>query len=295
MSLWCCGSDCRWFRGSRSKSPEQHRLDLGGLTLGTAGITFLTLAIIEGPAWGWAATTTLLIFALAVISLVSFVFYELRREGPLLDVRIFTNRTFSAGAASIGANFFCLFGFIFLITQYFQLVHGYSALSAGVHTLPYAVVVMITTPIGVVAALKLGTRYVVALGLVIMAGALVWMGTIGAHAAYFGPIIGAMIVLAFGFSLVNAPSTAVLMGTLRPDQIGAGSAANETTRELSGTMGVAIIGSVFSSVFGPGIRSALSPYLGKGLTEGQLHVRRKFYPSRAGNGGPLSFRAATLP
>jgi EmrB/QacA subfamily drug resistance transporter len=255
-----------------SKSPQKRPLDLVGLALGTAGVTALTLAIIEGPAWGWRATSTLAVFVLAALSLVSFVFYELRRVGPLLDVRVFTNHTFSSGAAAIAANFFCLFGFIFLITQYFQLIRGYSALSAGVHTLPFALVVMVTTPLGALGAFRFGARYVVSAGLAVVAAALIWMSVIGPSAAYFGPVVGAMILLALGFSLVNAPSTAALMSTLRPEQIGAGSAVNETTRELGGTMGVAIIGSVFSSIFGPGVRAALTPFLGHGLTQSELHV-----------------------
>jgi DHA2 family multidrug resistance protein-like MFS transporter len=198
--------------------------------------------------------------------------YELRREGPLLDVRIFRNRTFSAGAGAIALNYFCLLGFIFLITQYFQLIRGYSALSAGVHTLPFAAIVMIATPLSAVAALKVGARYVVSAGLLIVSLALTWGGFVGANAAYFGPVIGLMIVLAIGFSLVNAPSTTSLMSTLAPQQIGAGSAVNETTRELAGTMGVAVIGSVFSSLFGPGVARALRPYLSHGLTGAQLRV-----------------------
>ena len=96
--------------------------------------------------------------------------------------------------------------------------------------------------------------------------------SIAAHAAYFGPIIAMMMILALGFSLVNAPSTAALMSTLRPDQVGAGAAVNETTRELAGTMGVAVVGSVFASLFGPGVRSALARYLGHGLTKSELNV-----------------------
>jgi len=255
-----------------SKSPQRRRFDFVGLVLGTAAVTLLTLAIIEGPSWGWRSTTTVSLFALAALTLLTFIVYELRREGPLLDVRVFSNRAFSAGAGAIAANYFCLFGFIFLITQYFQLIRGYTPLSAGVHTLPFAIVVMITTPLGAVLALKFGVRYVVSAGLAVMALALIWVGVIVAHAAYFGPIIGSMITLALGFSLVNAPSTAALMSTLRPDQIGAGSAVNETTRELGGTMGVAIVGSVFSSIFGPGVRAALSPYLSHGLTKIELNA-----------------------
>jgi MFS transporter, DHA2 family, multidrug resistance protein len=253
-----------------SKSPVRRRLDSVGLILGTSGVTLLTLAIIQGPTWGWHGVTTLVLFAIAIVALVSFVIYELRRVGPLLDVRVFTNRTFSTAAGAIAINYFALFGFIFLITQYFQLIRGYSALSAGIHTLPFAAVVMVATPLGAVASLKVGARYVVAAGLLIVGAALAWGGTIAAHAAYVGPVVAVMIFLALGFSLVNAPSTASLMSTLRPDQVGAGSAVNETTRELAGSMGVAVVGSVFSSLFAPGIRAALARYVGHGLTSAQL-------------------------
>jgi EmrB/QacA subfamily drug resistance transporter len=252
-----------------SRSPIQRRFDLVGLGLGTSCVTLLVLAIIQGPEWGWLSFSTLAMFAVSAVLLCSFVLYELRRTGPLLDVRVFTNRAFSAGAGSIATSFFCLFGFIFLVTQYFQLIHGYSALAAGVHTLPFAIVTMIVTPLGAVAALRVGTRYVVSAGLVIMGVALFWMTFIGAHAAYVGPIMGSMVVLAFGFSLINAPSTAAIMGSLRPDQIGAGAAVNETTREIGGTMGVAVVGSVFSSLFGPSVRRAFAHL---GLSAAQLNV-----------------------
>jgi EmrB/QacA subfamily drug resistance transporter len=255
-----------------SKSPVRRRLDFVGLVLGTSGVTLLTLAIIQGPSWGWHSVTTLALFAVAILALISFVVYELRRVGPLLDVRVFTNRTFSASAGAIAINYFALFGFIFLITQYFQLIRGYSALSAGIHTLPFAAVVMVATPLGAVASLRVGARYVVATGLLIVGAALAWGGTIAAQANYVGPVVAVMVLLALGFSLVNAPSTASLMSTLRPDQVGAGSAVNETTRELAGSMGVAVVGSVFSSLFAPGIRAALARFVGHGLTSAQLQV-----------------------
>ena len=255
-----------------STIPERHPMDLVGLALGTTGITALILAIIQGPSWGWRSSPTLVLFGAAVLLLSGFANYELGREGPLLDVRIFNNRTYSASAGAMATNFFCLFGFIFLVTQYFQLVRGYSALSAGVHTLPYAFTVMVATPIGALAALRLGTRFVVALGLLVIAVALIWMSRLAADTSYLGPLLGSMITLAVGFSLVNAPSVAATMETLEPNQIGAGAAGNETTRELGGTMGVAIIGSVFASLFGPAIRRAFEPFRGHGLSAHQLNV-----------------------
>jgi EmrB/QacA subfamily drug resistance transporter len=255
-----------------SRSPQQRRVDLGGLMLGTLGVTTLTFAIIEGPSWGWLSSSTLSLFAVAAVSLAAFIRYELGREGPLLDVRVFSNRTFSAGAGAIAVNYFSLFGFIFLITQYFQLIRGYSPLSAGVHTLPFAIVTMIATPLGAVAALRAGTRYVVSAGLVILGAALVWGGFVAKDAAYFGPVVAIMMIMAFGFSLVNAPATASLMSTLEPQQIGAGAAVNETTRELAGALGVAVVGSVFSSMFGSHVRAALRPYLARGLSRHDLNL-----------------------
>ncbi len=262
-----------------SKSPLQRRTDTGGLLLGTTGVSLLTLATIQGPSWGWLSASILALYGAGFVAVICFVRYELHRDGPLVDMRIFANRAFSAGTGAIAVNYLSLFGFIFLITQYFQLVRGYSPLSAGVHTLPFAAVVMVTTPLGAVMALRWGARSVVAVGLAIVGLALAWGGVVSADAAYVGPIVAIMILLAFGFSLVNAPSTASLMGTLRPEQVGAGAAVNETTRELAGALGVAVVGSVFSSFFGPGVRAALGRYVGHGLTASQLRVATSSTPA----------------
>ena len=277
-----------------SKSPLQRRVDIGGLVLGTTGVTLLTLATIQGPTWGWHSGSILGLYAVGAIAVVSFVRYELRREGPLVDVRVFANRAFSAGAGAIAMNYFALFGFIFLITQYLQLVRGYSPLSAGVHTLPdYAAVVMVMTPVSAVLAIKWGARYVVAAGLAIVGAALFWGGVVSAHAAYVGPVIAMMMILAFGFSLVNAPSTASLMGTLRPEQVGAGAAVNETTRELAGTLGVAVVGSILSSFFGPDVQSALGRFVGHGLSSSQLHAGDELDTGRSSDRCALSRRTSS--
>jgi EmrB/QacA subfamily drug resistance transporter len=251
-----------------SKAPRAKRFDWIALGLGTSAVTMLVLAIIEGPTWGWRAESTLSLLASSAVLFAISILYELRRDEPLLDVRVFTNRAFSAAAASIATSFFCLFGFIFLVTQYFQLIDGYSAFSAGVHTLPFAVVTMFVTPLGAALAFRIGSRYVVSAGLLIMGIALLWMSTISSTARYLGPVVGSMVVLALGFSLIAAPSTAAIMKSLRPEQFGAGAAVNETTREIGGTLGVAVVGSVFSSLFTPQVRAALSHL---GLTNRQLN------------------------
>jgi EmrB/QacA subfamily drug resistance transporter len=240
-----------------SLSRSGYRFDVRGLVLGTVGVTSLVYAIIEGPAWSWWSARTVGLLAASLAILGVFAVVELRTPGPLLDVRVFAVKRFSAGASSISVAFFALFGFIFLITQYFQLVRGYSALSAGVRTLPFAVTAAVTTPLGAILALRIGARWVVGAGLALMCAGLLVAGTMPLDAAYAGPVVISMVLLSLGLSLTTAPSTEAVMGSLRADQVGAGAAVNNTTRELGGTLGVAVLGSVFASTFGPHVTSAL--------------------------------------
>ena len=235
------------------------KIDVPGLALGTMGVTTLILAIIEGPTWHWTSPTIITLFVISFLVLIGFILVERHQREPMLDVRIFRHAAFSAGAASIAINFFALFGFIFLVTQYFQFVRGYSAFSSGLHTLPFAITAALVTPLASIVAARVGPRYVVPLGLLTFAGGLSWIGTQTPTSSYFWEVVGSMIVISIGFSLVNAPSTTAVMGSLPDDQIGAGAAVNETTRELGGTVGVAVVGSVFTSLFTPGVLSALQP------------------------------------
>ncbi len=251
---------------------RQHRFDIRGVIVSTVGVTMLVLAIIEGPQWGWAAPGTLACFGAAAILLTAFTLLELRTDGPLLDVRVFTIPRFTGGALSISVAFFCLFGFIFLITQYFQFVMGYSTLSAGLHTLPFAIVAAICTPIAAVVALRVGTRLVVSLGLLLMgAGLVVAAFNSSEDTAYFGPIILAMVLLALGLSSITAPTAEAVMGSVSDEQRGAAAGVNNTTRELGGTLGVAVFGSIFASSYGPKITGAFAPLPIPAGTKAEAH------------------------
>ena len=234
-----------------SKAAESGRIDTVGLVLSFVGIAALVFTVIESPHWGWGSLASNLGFALSVVVLAAFVRWESRREHPLLDVRFFRNARFSAATGSIGIAFFSLFGFTFLVTQYFQFVRGYDPLESGVRTLPFALGAGITAPIAARAALRWGTKRVVALGLFLMSAGFFIVGTIDADAAYFGPIIVSMVIMAMGLSLVTSPSTDAVMGTLPLDKAGVGSAVNDLSREVGGTLGVAVTGSVFVSLYGP--------------------------------------------
>ncbi len=232
------------------ESRDEHapRLDLAGFVLSIAAISALVFTIIEAPGWGWASPTTLAGFAIAAVLLTAFVVWELHAKHPMLPVRIFENLRFSAASLSIASAFFALFGFIFLITQYFQIVRGYSPLGAGVRTLPVAISIAVASVIAPRIVASAGTTRVVAAGLGLMAASFVWISTASAVTPYL-EIVGQMVLLGAGLGATTTPATESIMGSLPLDKAGVGSAVNDTTRELGGTLGVAIIGSVFSSVY----------------------------------------------
>jgi EmrB/QacA subfamily drug resistance transporter len=243
-----------------SKDPNPHGLDFPGLGLSIAMVGLLVYTVIEGPHRGWTSVETLTSFAGALILLFAFIKRELSTNEPLLDVRVFRNARLSAATGSIGIAFFVLFGFTFLVTQYFQFVRGYSTLSAGVHTLPFALGAGVTAPIAARLALKFGTKRIVSIGLTNMAIGLIIIGTAEADTAYFGPVIISMLFLANGLALVTSPATDAVMGELPREKAGIGSAVNDVSREVGGTLGVAISGSVFASLYGPKIGDLLAKF-----------------------------------
>lgn len=232
------------------ESRDEHAptLDKMGLGLSIVAIATLVLTIIEAPDWGWLSAATVGGFALAAILLAAFVRWELQVEHPMLPVRIFENLRFSAASASITSAFFALFGFIFLITQYFQLVRGYTPLEAGLRTLPVATAIAVAAVLSPLLVQRFGTTRVVAAGLASMAVGFTWVSTVSAGTPY-AEIVGQMLFLGLGLGLTTAPATESIMGSLPADRAGIGSAVNDTTRELGGTLGVAVIGSVFSSIY----------------------------------------------
>lgn len=205
--------------------------------------------IIEAPEWGWLDPRTVGGFTLAVTLLVAFVVWELRREHPMLPVSFFRNLRFSAASVAVTSAFFALFGFIFLITQYFQLVKTYTPLQAGVRTLPVAFSIAIASVVAPRIVERGGTSRVVAAGLASMSIGFLWIALVAQADTSYLTIAAQMVLLGVGLGLTTAPATESIMGSLPKAKAGIGSAVNDTTRELGGTLGVAIIGSVFSSLY----------------------------------------------
>jgi EmrB/QacA subfamily drug resistance transporter len=238
-----------------SRDPAAPRIDVPGLVLSAIGITGLVYTVIEAPSWGWTSTRSTTGFALAASVLVGFALWERRSSHPMLDVSVFANRRFSGGSLAVTASFLTLFGFIFVITQYFQFIKNYTAFQSGVRLLPVAISIALASVLGPRLVQWVGTTAVAAGGLAVFAAGLAWASTADAATPY-SQIAMQMLLLGGGLGLTIAPATEAIMGSLDADKAGIGSAVNDTTRELGGTLGVAIVGSVFASVYSGDIGSA---------------------------------------
>ncbi len=232
-----------------SRDPAVPRLDLSGLALSVVMLGTLTWTIIEAPEHGWASAATLTGFAVAALALAAFVVRERRTTHPMLDVSLFRDPRFSAASGAVTVTFFALFGFIFLITQYFQFVRGYGTLSTGARILPVALSIAAASVAGALLAPRIGTRVVVTTGLVLFGTSFWWISTVGVDASYAGVIVPQMVLMGLGMGLISTPATESILLVLPPARAGVGSAVNDATRELGGTLGVAVVGSLFSSVF----------------------------------------------
>jgi len=233
-----------------SKSPDTARPDVPGLLLSSATMALLVFTIIEGPAYGWTAARSLAGFAVSLALLAAFIAAERRAAHPMLDLRVFRDRRFSAASGAVTVSFFTLLGFIFLITQYFQFVREYSALSAGVRLLPVALSVAVGSIAGTQLAVRAGTKLIVTTGLVAMAVFYGWVAATTSATLGYGVIAAQMVLYGLGMGLTSGPATESIMGAISRSKAGVGSAVNDTTRLIGGTLGVAVIGSVYASVYG---------------------------------------------
>jgi EmrB/QacA subfamily drug resistance transporter len=232
-----------------SRDPGVPRLDLPGLAVSVVMLGTLTWTIIEAPEHGWSSAATLAGFAVSALALVAFVVRERRTSHPMLDVSLFRDPRFSAASGAVTITFFALFGFIFLITQYFQFVRGYGTLSTGARILPVALSIAVASVVGAMLAPRIGTKVVVTTGLVFFGTAFWWISTVSVDASYAGVIVPQMVLMGLGMGLISTPATESILLVLPPARAGVGSAVNDATRELGGTLGVAVVGSLFASLY----------------------------------------------
>ncbi|HTL85804.1 MAG TPA: DHA2 family efflux MFS transporter permease subunit, partial [Acidimicrobiia bacterium] len=233
-----------------SRDPAKPPLDPIGAVLSIAGLVTLVYAIIEAPDRGWTDGLILGLFALAIVILAAFALWERHTPSPMLDTTFWKSPRFSAASAGIMLLFFAMFGSLFLLTQYLQIVMGYSALQAGIRLLPMALTMLVVAPTSARVVERVGTKIVVTAGLGIAGIGLASFATLpSSGVSYWGDVAWRMFVMAFGMGLTMAPATESIMGSLPRAKAGVGSAVNDTTRQVGGALGVAIIGSVTASSF----------------------------------------------
>lgn len=232
-----------------SKSESTGRLDKVGIVMSVVGITGLVWSIIEAPRHGWLSPVTLGTAAVSLVALGGFVLWQLRVDSPILDMRLFRVRRFSLPALAIAIAYFSMFGFLFLITQYFQGVREYTPLEFGIASLPFAISVAVGAPIATLLAQRIGTTAVLVFGLLLTGLGLYLGGQVDVDSSYLVDVLPSMVSMALGLAIVQGPATESIMSSLPLDQAGAGSAVNDTTREVGGTLGVAVLGSIVASYY----------------------------------------------
>jgi MFS transporter, DHA2 family, multidrug resistance protein len=231
-----------------SKDPEATPLDPVGAALSLVGLGALVYGIIEGPEKGWSSAVVMGAFAVAVVGLVGFLVWERRSSHPMLPLHLFKDRRMSVGSAVVTVAFFIMFGLFFLFTLYLQFVRGYSPLSAGLSTLPLAVMLVAVAPRSAALSERLGTGRVMATGFVLISAGFAVLALIGTETPYVVLAV-AMALLGAGMSLTAAPATGSIMSAVPPAKAGVGSAVNDTTREVGGALGIAVLGSIASAVY----------------------------------------------
>ena len=229
-----------------SRDESAPRLDLRGFLLSFAALTTLIWGLIEAPSRGWTDALVLGAFAVAAVVLARFIAWERRAPSPMLDIALFRNPRFSASSAAISLAFFALFGMIFLLTQYLQEVRGYTALEAGLRTMPVAAGLIVGGPLSAKLAERLGIRVVVP-GRADVRRRRAVPDLARRHASGLRPDRGRARGARLRHGDAMAPATDAIMGSLPEAKMSVGSAINDTTRVAGGALGVAVLGSLLAS------------------------------------------------
>ena len=217
------------------------------MALASAGLLGVVFGIVRSQELGWTSSTVLGSIAAGAVLLAGFVAWELRAKTPMLPMRFFSNRAFSATNGVSLAMFFGSFGSIFLLAQFFQVAQGYSPLEAGIRTLPWTAMPIFVAPIAGILSDRLGSRPSMAAGLALQAAGLAWLAAVTAPNVAYGLLVPGFVMAGAGMALVFAPAANAVLGAVRPEEAGQASGAINTIREVGGVLGVAVLATVFSS------------------------------------------------
>jgi EmrB/QacA subfamily drug resistance transporter len=243
----------------RSKDRTATPLDPLGALLSIIGMSALVYAIIEGPRHGWVSVESLIWFGGAAVAIGLFVLWESTTKHPMLDLKLFKDRRFAVASGGITLTFFALFGTFYMMTQYLQFVLDYTPLEAAVRLVPVSVVLMAVAPQTPKLVGRFGADRVASTGLGLVALALALTATFTTHTPYWYLLI-TIVLLGGGMAMTMTPMTTQLMSAVPRDRAGIGSAMNDTTRELGGALGVAVLGSLVTSQYTSGVSGVAAQF-----------------------------------
>lgn len=228
------------FGGSR-------RFDPLGLVLAAGGVLAVVWGVIHGADDGWTSGPVLTALIGGGVLLAALIGWELRTPDPMLPLRLFRSRAFRVSNTTTFTFSVGVFGSIFLLAQFFQVVQGYSPLEAGVRTLPWTLAPMVVAPIAGLIVDRVGARTLLTTGQVLLAAALAWMAAVTTVEVGYGSYVGPFVLAGIGMGLTFAPSATVVMASAAPQDQAMASGTNNTLREVGVAMGVAVLASVFAS------------------------------------------------
>jgi len=237
---------------TRDTSKEQ-RPDVPGLATSAIGLFALTFAFIEANSYGWTSWQILGAFAIAAVSLGAFVVLELRQRLPMLELRLFRNRTFSGANVAMLFVGLAMFGTFFYVSLYMQNVLGFSPVQTGASFLPMTILIILIAPLAGRLSDRFGSRWLVGGGMTLLAIMLLYYSTLGAGATFWA-ILPGLLIGGIGMGTTMTPTTAAAMSGVPVDKAGVGSAVLNSMRQVGGSLGIAVMGAIVAS----GVSSALA-------------------------------------
>ena len=229
------------------------KLDIPGLVLGVVGLFCIVWGVVRSNSLGWGSGEVLGFIAAGLALVVAFCWWETRSKTPMLPMRFFRNRAFAATNAISVAMYFGMFGSIFLLTQYLQNVLGYSPIAAGLRMLAWTGMTMFVAPVAGFMSDKYGGKMFMASGLGLQAIALGWMAAIAKPALPFSHLVAPFVIAGIGMGLFFAPVANVVLSSVKPEEAGQASGANNALRELGGVFGIAVLAAIFANRGGYGL------------------------------------------
>jgi EmrB/QacA subfamily drug resistance transporter len=225
-------------------------LDLRGLALASSGLLGIVWALVRGNEQGWTSLGIVAPLVAGAALVVAFVWWESRTASPMLPLGFFRDRTFTLANVASLFMFFGMFGSIFFLAQFFQTVQHYSPLQSGLRILPWTAMPIFVAPIAGALSDRIGGQRLMAAGLALQAAGLAWIAAVSTPTTPYTHIIGAFVLSGVGMALFFAPVANVVLSSVRPDQEGKASGANNAIRELGGVFGVAVLATIFSRIGG---------------------------------------------